>query len=216
VVKQGPEELEKAVKLTLRRLGQATRKQILDNLRETYPLATKYRILKILKESDYAESRVAEITVTGTAGPYRRQSQVWVYKSAQEEQEAQRAPLAQTKISEVERTFFRNQLFSELVSVLNQLHSPIIVTKVIAYSVWKNRPESEITELLGANDYSYFEAFYKKVDSRNKFYVEGGSKALQDAVDGTSRREIIDDVKRLFDRIPWLKVRNNEVNWPTE
>ncbi len=75
------QEFEKAVKGALRKLKQATPKQILENIGEPYEPATRDRVRKILKESDYAEIGAGEIFVTRDDRPYKRQSQVWVYKS---------------------------------------------------------------------------------------------------------------------------------------
>jgi hypothetical protein len=84
VVRQG---LEKAVELALRKLGQATTKQLLEKVVGTYPRATNHRVRKILRESDFAERGVGQITVTAETGPYEKQGQVWVYKSASKSDE---------------------------------------------------------------------------------------------------------------------------------
>jgi hypothetical protein len=117
---------------------------------------------------------------------------------------------------ELERTFFRNQVFGEFVSILSQLRSPILVVRIIAYSVWRNRPDYLKIQLLGADDYSKLDAFYRRVDERNRFYEHAIPEALQDVAYDESRREIIENARRLFEEIAWLRVRRDEVPWPTE
>jgi hypothetical protein len=83
-----PRALESALRLTLRRLKKATPRQILKEMGETYPPATKYRVLKILKESpDFAEHQAGEITMLMKGQPYKRQSEVWVYRSRRQSYE---------------------------------------------------------------------------------------------------------------------------------
>jgi hypothetical protein len=121
-----------------------------------------------------------------------------------------------TSVPEVDLDFFRNQLFGELVSILSQLRSPILVVPTIAYSVWRNRPDYLKIQLLGADDHSVLDAFYRRVDERNSYYAHATPEALQDVAYDDSRREIIENARRLFDEIAWLRVRRDEVPWPTE
>jgi hypothetical protein len=120
------------------------------------------------------------------------------------------------QVPELERVFFRNQLFEELVSILYQLRSPVLVRLVITYSVWRSRSESEKIRFLGANDFALLNAFYGRVNRRNRFYSHAAITAVQDAQYESSRLEIINDVRRLFNTIPWLEVRRSEVDWRTE
>jgi hypothetical protein len=115
-----------------------------------------------------------------------------------------------------DKEYFKNQLFVELGSILNQIHSPIMMIPVIRYSVWKSQPEYVKIELLGADDHSRLEAFYRKVDKRNKLLASSLIEPFLEGQDNTLRHEIIEDMKRLFDEITWLRVRKNDVPWPTE
>lgn len=73
--------LEEDVKRTLRKLRQATTNQLLQKLKETHPTATKHRIQRILRESDFAEQGVGKITVPRErTESYEREIQLWMYK----------------------------------------------------------------------------------------------------------------------------------------
>jgi hypothetical protein len=121
-----------------------------------------------------------------------------------------------TRLPELDRAFFRDRLFGELVAILDQLRSPIVIVSVVSYAIWRDKADYEKIQLLGADDYSKLDAFYRKVDERNKLYAGSPISEFLDRHDDKSRRDIIDAVKRLFDEVAWLRVRRDEVNWPTE
>jgi hypothetical protein len=71
--------LEQIVEETLRELGQAGTREVLEGVKRLNPTASLHQVRKILKEGGFAKPGLAEITIARRDILYKKQSQVWVY-----------------------------------------------------------------------------------------------------------------------------------------
>jgi len=93
------QNLEEYVETTLRKLQQATPKQLLEIVKPVYQTATLHRVRKILQEGGFAEQSVRKVTVNRVGGPYKRGAQVWVYKDqVQKLEERANVPVVEVRI----------------------------------------------------------------------------------------------------------------------
>jgi len=114
--------------------------------------------------------------------------------------------------SKSEKLNFRNSLFEEIRSILEGLEGGKVITSRIRNPVWISKTDEQKARLLGAADYASLSAFCKKIDKANAIREDDSIEAQLDlVVDGTSRRAIIDDAKRIFTEIAWLRSRKGEV-----
>ena len=115
-----------------------------------------------------------------------------------------------------EREFWRKQLFEALNSILQQIHSPVMVKGRISYCIWSSKSDSEKTRLLGAKDFALFEEFVEKLKKHSRVYADFSIESNLDRIYGKPRREIIKDIEQLVNAIPWLKSRKSKMSWPSD
>ena len=93
------QNLEEYVKNTLRKLKQATPKQLLAIVKPVYPTATLHSVRKILQKGGFAEQTIGEVTIVRDGTSYERRAQVWVHKDqVQKLKEGANVPVVEVRI----------------------------------------------------------------------------------------------------------------------
>jgi hypothetical protein len=107
---------------------------------------------------------------------------------------------------------FHNQVFEEIVSVLDYLDNAIVIPSRIKCPIWNSKLDSEKMFRLGESDWRSLNRFYRTIDRANEIQTQNdASGMIQGAIDGESRRAIVLEAKRIFREIEWLKHREQEV-----
>lgn len=163
--------LEKAVRAYLRKQKCATTKQILDSVGETYPPASKFRVRRILNDSNFAKTRVRAINVNGKTGPYRKRTSAWVYKSTRKPKAIQAPPEERSLDMNVlwPRLVYRSRLGDEVKHIREELND-LSILKAIGYNVWIEKKPEEKRRLIGNNEeYEAIQDFITALDARNDY-----------------------------------------------
>jgi hypothetical protein len=93
------QNLEEYLENTLRKLQQATPKQLLAIVKPGFQTATLHSVRKILQEGGFAEQTVGEVTVVREGTSYKRRAQVWVHKDqVQKLKEGANVPVVEVRI----------------------------------------------------------------------------------------------------------------------
>src|SRR5437879_691013 len=112
-------------------------------------------------------------------------------------------PIEQNELSGAD---FHNQVFEEIVSVLDYLDNAIVIPSRIKCPIWNSKLDSEKMLRLGESDWRSLNRFYRTIDRANEIQTQNdASGMIQGAIDGESRRAIVLEAKRIFREIEWLK-----------
>ena len=171
-----PQALDEAVKGTLRILKQATTKQIVESVGKTYPPANRHRVLRILKESDFAESRVGEVTVEAKTGPYRKTGQLWAYKSPRRSGTDDSPDAKMESMNKIwPRLVYQSRLRGELEHIRERLDDESSLDS-IDYEVWtEHEPAEKRTLIASDKQYKAIEHFYTTLNARNNYPMNSAS-----------------------------------------
>jgi hypothetical protein len=169
------QNLEKAVRVSLRKRKQATTEQIFESIRETYPDSSKYRVHNILKKSSFATRQVRENDAKWKTGVYRRMMPVWVYKPIRKRKRTTRKHET-TQVPERismdviwPRLVFRGRLQDELKHIREELNDTS-KPKAIDYKVWIERnPEEKFRLIADKREYDAIQDFMTTLDARNNY-----------------------------------------------